>query len=196
MSAEDFFGGRESDSTFTVPIFGPIDSCSAAQTIGAVLRFNAEDPSRTIKLYVMSYGGEVAAGLGIIDTCRAIENPVATVALGAIASMGALIFSIAGDRGSRFVAPNARVMLHQPLGAVSGSASDVEIAARELVRTRQHVNLMLADATGLTPRRLRSLTDRNRWFSAEEAVEYGLADALLTSAKKRMIETEILEEAL
>lgn len=183
MSGEAFFGGGEIASTFTVPIFGQIDQALAAHAIGSILQLNAEDPSRAIKIYVMSYGGEVSAGLGIIDTARTVENPIATVALGSVASMGALIFSVAGDKGRRFMAPNARLMLHQPLGHAVGSASDVEIAAKELVRTRRQVNGMLAEATGMNLRRIRHMTDRDRWFTAEESVELGLADEILRSAK-------------
>ncbi len=146
--------------------------------VAQMLFLDADDPDRDIHLYINSPGGGVYAGLAVYDTIRHLRAEVATYCVGMAASMGALLLS-AGARGKRNVLPNARVMLHQPSSGYRGTAADIEIAAREVLGTRERLNAILADATGQTVERINVDVDRDRWMSAEEAVAYGLVDRVL-----------------
>jgi len=138
----------------------------------------AEDPEKDIYLYINSPGGVVSSGLGIYDTMNYIRPDVVTTCMGQAASMGAVLLA-AGARGKRFALPHARVMIHQPLGGAEGQASDIEIAANEIIRIRNILNGILADATGKKLNDIEKDTDRNYFMSATEALDYGLIDKVL-----------------
>ncbi len=146
--------------------------------VAQMLFLDADDPERDIHLYINSPGGSVYAGLALYDTINHLRASVATYCVGMAASMGALLLS-AGARGKRNVLPNARVMLHQPSSGYRGTAADIEIAAREVLGTRERLNAILAATTGQSVERINADVDRDRWMSAEEAVAYGLVDRVL-----------------
>ena len=146
--------------------------------VAQMLFLDADDPERDIHLYINSPGGSVYAGLALYDTINHLRASVATYCVGMAASMGALLLS-AGARGKRNVLPNARVMLHQPSSGYRGTAADIEIAAREVLGTRERLNAILAATTGQSVDRINADVDRDRWMSAEEAVAYGLVDRVL-----------------
>ena len=157
---------------------GPIDDHVANIVIAQLLFLNAEDPKKDITLYINSPGGVVTAGLAIIDTMNNIKNDVSTVCVGGAASMGAVILS-AGKKGKRFALPNSEVMIHQPLGGAEGQASDIEITAKHILKTRENLNKMLAKNTGQTLARIEKDVDRNFFMDAEEAKKYGIIDKVL-----------------
>lgn len=150
-----------------------------ANTITAQLLFlEAEDPDKEITIYINSPGGSVTAGLAIYDTMQYIRCPVATVVLGQAASMGAFLLC-AGEEGMRRALPNARVMIHQPLGGFSGQASDIEIHAREILDVKRRLNEIMAENTGKTYDELCQDTERDNFMTAYEAMEYGLVDEVI-----------------
>jgi ATP-dependent Clp protease protease subunit len=181
MKEKRLFGNEAvgEKENFVVTVFGAIQSDLAHAVVGRLLTLNARDRREPITLYVMSPGGEVYPGLAIIDTCRIIENPVSTVALGLVASMGAMIFSCAARKGLRLMAPGAELMVHQPSGGAQGTAADIEITARHIAGLRRRLDLMLSEATGLSTRRIRTLSDRDCWLTPGRAVELGFADEVL-----------------
>ena len=132
-----------------------------------------------IHLYINSPGGSVTAGMAIYDAMQCCRNDVVTICTGMAASMGAFLLA-AGSRGKRMAAPQAEILLHQPLGGVQGQASDIELAARHIVRTRQKLNTILAERTGKTVEKIRKDCERDYYLTAEEAKEYGLIDSILT----------------
>jgi ATP-dependent Clp protease protease subunit len=144
-----------------------------------MLFLESEDPDKDIHLYINSPGGSVSAGLGIYDTMNFIKPDVSTMCIGMAASMGAFLLS-SGAKGKRFVLPNSRVMIHQPSGGAEGMASDIEIRAREILLLRAKLNQIMADNSGQPIERLEKDTDRDTWLSAEESLEYGLIDRILT----------------
>jgi ATP-dependent Clp protease protease subunit len=147
--------------------------------IAQMLFLESEDPDKEIFLYINSPGGSVTAGLGIYDTMQYIQPPITTICMGQAASMGALLLA-AGESGRRLTLPNARVLIHQPMmGGVSGQASDIDIQANEILNLRERINEILADHTGQEIERIRKDTDRDYYMSAEEAVDYGLADEII-----------------
>ncbi len=146
--------------------------------VAQMLFLDADDPERDIHLYINSPGGSVYAGLALYDTINHLRASVATYCVGMAASMGALLLS-AGAHGKRNVLPNARVMLHQPSSGYRGTAADIEIAAREVLGTRERLNAILAATTGQSVERINADVDRDRWMSADEAVAYGLVDRVL-----------------
>jgi ATP-dependent Clp protease protease subunit len=147
--------------------------------IAQMLFLESEDPEKEIFLYINSPGGSVTAGLGIYDTMQYIQPPITTICMGQAASMGALLLA-AGEPGRRLTLPNARVLIHQPMmGGVSGQASDIDIQANEILNLRERINEILADHTGQEIERIRKDTDRDYYMSAEEAVDYGLADEII-----------------
>ena len=156
----------------------PINDNVANIIVAQMLFLDADDPERDIHLYVNSPGGGVYAGLAIYDTMNHLRAPVATYCVGMAASMGALLLS-AGARGKRNALPNARVMLHQPSSGYQGTAADIEIAAREVIGTRERLNAILARSTGQDVDTINADVDRDRWMSAEESVAYGLVDRVL-----------------
>ena len=146
--------------------------------VAQLLFLDADDPQRDIHLYINSPGGGVYAGLAIYDTMKHLRASVATYCVGMAASMGALLLS-AGEPGKRNALPNARVMLHQPSSGYQGTAADIEIAAREVLGTRERLNAILAETTGQEIAKINTDVDRDRWMSAEESVAYGLVDRVL-----------------
>lgn len=157
---------------------GPIDDHVANIIIAQLLFLQAEDPKKDITLYVNSPGGVVTAGLAIIDTMNNIKNDVSTVCVGVAASMGALILS-SGKKGKRFALPNSEVMIHQPLGGAEGQASDIEISAKHILKTREGLNKMLSKNTGQPITKIEKDVDRNFFMDSEEAQKYGIIDKIL-----------------
>ncbi len=164
----------------------PIDDNIASLVIAQLLFLEAEDPDRDIYIYINSPGGIVSSGLAIYDTMRYIRPDVVTTCMGQAASMGALLLA-AGTKGKRFALPNTRIMIHQPMGGVEGQASDIEIHAKEIVKLKQKLNDILAEATGQPIEKIVEDTDRNYFMSADESKEYGIIDDVLT---KRQIKSK------
>ena len=146
--------------------------------VAQMLFLDADDPERDIFLYINSPGGSVYAGLAIYDTMNHLRAPVSTYCVGMAASMGALLLA-AGENGKRSALPNSRIMLHQPSSGYQGTAADIEIAAREILGTRERLNRILAEESGQTLKKINADVDRDRWMSADEAVKYGLIDKVL-----------------
>lgn len=158
-------------------VTGPIEDYMANLIVAQLLFLEAEDPKKDIFLYINSPGGSVTAGLSIIDTMHHIKPDVATVCVGMAASMGSLILS-QGAKGKRFVLPNAEVMIHQPSGGAYGQASDIDITAKHILKTRDKLNKMLAKATGQKLTKIEQDVDRDFFMDAEEAKTYGIVDAI------------------
>ena len=156
-----------------------INDTVASLVIGQLFYLQSEDPEKKIEIYINSPGGEVPAGLAIYDTIQIIKPDVHTFCVGKSVSMAAVLLA-AGAKGKRFALPNSRVMIHQPLGGTFGQVSEVEIFTRELLRTRDRINEIMAYHTGQDVETIKRDTERDRWMSAEEAKEYGLVDEVLT----------------
>ncbi|WP_073258443.1 ATP-dependent Clp protease proteolytic subunit [Cryptosporangium aurantiacum] len=154
------------------------DDEMANRICAQLLLLSAEDPTRDIALYVNSPGGSVSSGMAIYDTMQFIPNDVATYGLGLAASMGQFILC-AGSRGKRYALPHTRVMMHQPSGGIGGSASDIAIQAEQMLYTKKLMQERIAFHTGQTVEQIEADSDRDRWFTADEAKEYGLIDAVL-----------------
>lgn len=159
-------------------VTGGIDDEMANLVVAQLLFLEAEDPKKDIAMYINSPGGSVSAGLGIVDTMNHIKPDVATVCVGMAASMGSIILS-QGAKGKRTVLPNAEVMIHQPWGGTQGQATDIEITARHILRTRETLNKMLAKASGKSLAQVEKDTDRDFFMTSEEAKRYGLVDTIL-----------------
>nr|HDN00779.1 ATP-dependent Clp endopeptidase proteolytic subunit ClpP [Deltaproteobacteria bacterium] len=157
---------------------GAVDDEIANLIIAQFLFLEAEDPKRDITLYINSPGGIVTAGLAIYDTMQYIRPDVSTLCLGQAASMGAMLLA-AGARGKRYTLPNARILIHQPMGGFQGQAADIDIHAREILRLRKKLDEILAAHTGQPLERIREDTDRDFFMSGEEAREYGLIDEVI-----------------
>jgi ATP-dependent Clp protease, protease subunit len=157
----------------------PVDDQIANIVMAQLLHLESEDPEQDVNVYINSPGGSVTAGLAIYDTMRFIRCDVATTALGMAASMGAFLLA-AGSKGKRNALPNTRILLHQPSGGLAGQVSDVEIHARELMRTKQKMNELLAEMTGQPVEKIERDTDRDYMLGAEDAVEYGLIDRVVS----------------
>src|ERR1035437_544538 len=158
---------------------GPIDDDSANIVIAQLLFLQSEDSKKDIKLYINSPGGSVTSSLAIIDTMNHIKNDVSTVCVGLAASGGALLLS-AGKKGKRFSLPNSEIMIHQPhISGVGGQTSDIEITARNMIKSRERLNRMLAENTGQPLAKIQKDVDRDYYMSAEEAKKYGLIDKIL-----------------
>ena len=156
-------------------VTGGIEDHMANLVVAQLLFLEAEDPKKDISIYVNSPGGSVSAGLAIVDTMHHIKPDISTVCVGLAASMGSIILS-QGAKGKRFALPNAEVMIHQPWGGAQGQASDIEITARHILKTRDRLNKMLAKATGKKLTDIERDTDRDFFMDAEEAKKYGLID--------------------
>ncbi|MDD3806451.1 MAG: ATP-dependent Clp endopeptidase proteolytic subunit ClpP [Candidatus Marinimicrobia bacterium] len=156
----------------------PIDDQVSTLVISQLLYLEAEDPDKDISIYINSPGGSVTAGLAIYDTMNYIQCDVATICVGQAASMAAFILA-AGTKGKRAALPHARLMIHQPLGGVEGQASDIEIQAREILKTKRLLNEILRDLTGQPLKKIEKDTDRNFFMNPEEGIKYGLIDTIM-----------------
>ncbi len=157
---------------------GEIDDDMANAVVAQLLFLQAQDPRKAVAMYINSPGGSVTAGLAILDTMRMVKCPVATYCVGQAASMGAVLLA-AGERGRRYALPHARIMVHQPWGGAQGRASDIEITAREILRLKDTLNSILAEAAGKTLEAVTNDTDRDHFMSAEEAKAWGIVDKVL-----------------
>lgn len=184
MVIEKTVGGERSFDIFSrllkeriIFVTGPIEDHMANLVVAQLLFLQSEDPKKDIYLYVNSPGGSVTAGLSIIDTMHHIKPDVATVCVGIAASMGSLILS-QGAKGKRSILPNAEVMIHQPSGGAYGQASDIDITAKHILKTRERLNKMLAKATGQKLTKIQEDVDRDFFMDAEEAKKYGIVDQI------------------
>jgi len=159
-------------------LVGEVNDQTANLVIAQLLFLESENPDKDINLYINSPGGSVSAGMAIYDTLQFIKPDVSTLCMGLAASMGAFLLS-AGAKGKRFALPNARVMIHQPLGGARGQASDIEIQAREILYLKERLNNLLAEHTGQSVDRIARDTDRDNFMSSEDAKSYGLIDSVL-----------------
>ena len=164
-------------------IGGGINDHIANLIVAQLLFLEAEDPDKDINLYINSPGGAVTAGLAIYDTMQYVRCNVSTICVGQAASMGALLLT-AGHSGKRFALPNARIMIHQPLGGAQGQAVDIEIHAREIMRIKQRLNDILVHHTGQTMAKVEKDSDRDFYMEAEEAKAYGLIDHVIEESKR------------
>lgn len=156
----------------------PVNDLVANSIIAQLLFLAADDPEKDISLYINSPGGSISSGLAIFDTMQFIKPDVSTICVGMAASMGAFLLT-AGAKGKRFALPNAEVMIHQPLGGAEGQASDIEIRARRILKTRDKLNHIMAERTGQSFEQIERDTDRDNFMSAEEARQYGLIDKVI-----------------
>ena len=163
---------------------GPIDDAVANTVVAQLLFLESEDPDKDIHLYINSPGGVVTAGLAIYDTMQYIKPDVSTICIGQAASMGALLLT-AGAKGKRYALPNARIMIHQPLGGAQGQSTDIQIQAREIQRIREGINDILVESTGKDRETVVQDTERDNFMTAEEAKAYGLVDEVITRPVKK-----------
>ena len=157
-----------------------VNPASASIVVAELLFLEVQDPDKDIQFYINSPGGSIPDGMAIYDTMRYIKCDVATVCIGMAASMGAFLLA-GGAKGKRYALPNAEIMIHQPLGGTQGQATEIEIAAKHILKTKEKLNRMLAENTGRDYETLCADTERDNWKSAEEALEYGLIDKILSS---------------
>lgn len=163
----------------------PVDDQMANLVVAQLLFLQAEDPEKEVSVYINSPGGSVTAGLAIYDTMQHIKCPVSTICVGLAASIAAVILT-GGTKGRRFCLPNAKTLIHQPLGGVQGQATEVQIAAKEIIRTRELLNKILAKHTGQPIERIERDTERDYWMTAEESKAYGLIDDVLLPGPKAL----------
>lgn len=159
---------------------GEVEDDMANAIVAELLFLQAQDPKKEISMYINSPGGSVTAGLAILDTMRMMKCPVATYCVGQAASMGAVLLA-AGTKGRRHALPNARIMIHQPWGGAQGKASDIEITAREILRLKDVLNGILAEASGKSMKDVTQDTDRDHFMSAEEAKTWGIVDQVIAN---------------
>jgi len=160
----------------------PINDQVANLIIAQLLFLEREDPDKSINLYINSPGGVISAGLAIYDTMHLIKSEVSTICIGMAASMATILLS-GGEKGKRYVLPNSTVHMHQPMGGAQGQATDIEIAAREIIRLQDKIRTILSENTGQTYDKIARDTDRDYYLTAEQAVEYSLVDEILGSAQ-------------
>jgi ATP-dependent Clp protease protease subunit len=160
-------------------LVGPVNDMTANVIVAQLLFLEADNPDKDISLYINSPGGSVTAGMAIYDTMQFIKPDVSTLCIGQAASMGALLLA-AGEKGKRFCLPNSRVMIHQPLGGFQGQASDIEIHAKEILFLKEKLNQILANHTGQTLKKIAADTDRDNFLSAEQSVDYGMVDQVIS----------------
>ena len=156
-----------------------VTDLTASLVVAQLLFLEAEDPEKDIHLYINSPGGSVTAGMAIYDTMNFVKCDVSTICMGMAASMGAFLLS-GGAKGKRYALPNAEIMIHQPLGGAQGQATEIEIAAKHILRTKEKLNKILANNTGKPYETVCADTERDNWLTAEEAQEYGLVDKVIT----------------
>jgi len=159
-------------------LVGEVNDHMANLVIAQLLFLESENPEKDISLYINSPGGSVSAGMAIYDTMNFIKPDVSTLCMGMAASMGAFLLS-SGAKGKRFSLPNSKVMIHQPLGGARGQATEIEIAAREIIKTREQLNKILAENTGQPLSRIENDTERDYYLSAAESKDYGLVDQVI-----------------
>lgn len=159
-------------------VVGPVEDYMANLIVAQLLFLESENPDKDIHVYINSPGGSVTAGLSIYDTMQFVKPDVSTMCIGQAASMGAFLLS-GGAKGKRYILPNARTMIHQPSGGAQGQATDIEIQAREILFLRERLNRLMADHTGQTLETIERDTERDRFMSAEQSVEYGLVDQVI-----------------
>ena len=162
---------------------GPIDDNVANVVVAQLLFLESEDPDKNIHLYINSPGGVVTAGLAIYDTMQYIKPDVSTICIGQAASMGAVLLT-AGAKGKRFALPNARIMIHQPLGGAQGQSTDIQIQAREIQRIRENINEIFMNTTGKNQEQILADTERDNFMTAAEAKKYGIVDEVIARPKK------------
>ncbi len=162
----------------------PVNDVVASSIVAQMLFLESEDPEKDINLYINSPGGVVSAGLAIYDTMQYVKCDVATTCVGMAASMGAVLLT-GGAKGKRNLLPNARVMIHQPLGGVQGQASDIEIEAQEIIRIKDLLTGIIAQHSGQDQEKVVEDSDRNKWMSADQAKEYGLVDNIMRRPEKK-----------
>ena len=155
-----------------------VNETTASLVVAQLLFLESEDSTKDISLYINSPGGSVTAGMAIYDTMQYIKCDVSTICIGMAASMGAFLLA-GGAKGKRYALPNAEIMIHQPLGGAQGQATEIEIAAKHILKTKQKLNQMIADNCGKSIEEVAKDTERDNWMSAEEAVEYGLIDKIV-----------------
>ena len=163
---------------------GEVDDDSANLIVAQLLFLEADDPDKDISLYINSPGGSVTAGMAIYDTMQYIKCDVSTICIGMAASMGAFLLA-AGAKGKRYALPNARIMIHQPLGGAQGQSTDIQIQAREIQRIREVINDILVESTGKDRETVVQDTERDNFMTAEEAKAYGLVDEVITRPVKK-----------
>lgn len=166
-----------------IMLSGEINDSLSNTVVAQLLFLDAQDPDKDIYLYINSPGGSVTAGMAIFDTMNFVNADVQTIVIGMAASMGSLL-ATAGTKGKRFALPNSEIMIHQPLGGAQGQATEIEIAARHILKTREKINQILADQTGQPLEVIEHDTDRDNYLSAEEAKEYGLIDEIVENSQK------------
>jgi len=159
-------------------LVGPVNDATANLVVAQLLFLESENPDKDISFYINSPGGSVSAGMSIFDTMNFIKPNVSTLCMGMAASMGAFLLA-AGEKGKRFALPNSKIMIHQPLGGAQGQATDIEIHAREILKTREQLNKILAERSGQPLEKIQSDTERDYYMTAEEAATYGLIDKVL-----------------
>ena len=157
-----------------------VTDVSANLIVAQLLFLESEDPGKDIHMYINSPGGSVSAGLAIYDTMQYIKCDVSTICIGMAASMGAFLLA-GGTKGKRYALPNSEIMIHQPLGGTQGQATEIEIAARHILKTKEKLNKMLSENTGKPLDVIAADTDRDNWMTAEEACAYGLIDSVITN---------------
>jgi len=167
-------------------LVGPVNEVSANLIVAQLLFLESENPDKDISFYINSPGGSVSAGLAVYDTMQFIKPDVSTLCVGQAASMGALLLG-SGSKGKRCCLPNSRMMIHQPMGGFQGQASDVEIHAKEILYLRAKLNEIMAKHTGQPVERIARDTDRDNFLSAEDAMQYGLVDRILTSRSEATV---------
>ncbi|MCR5669839.1 MAG: ATP-dependent Clp endopeptidase proteolytic subunit ClpP [Butyrivibrio sp.] len=155
-----------------------VNSTSASIVVAQLLFLEAEDPNKDIHMYINSPGGEITSGMAIYDTMHYIKCDVSTICIGMAASMGAFILA-GGAKGKRMALPNAEIMIHQPLGGTQGQATEIEIAAKHIIRTKEKMNRMLSENTGKPFEQVAADTERDNWMTAQEALDYGIIDSIV-----------------
>ena len=159
-------------------LVGPVTDQTANLVVAQMLFLESENPDKDIHLYINSPGGSVSAGMSIFDTMQFVKPDVSTMCMGIAASMGSFLL-MAGAKGKRFALPNSKIMIHQPSGGAQGQATDIEIHAKEILKTREQLNRIYAERTGQPVEKIAADMERDRWFTAEQAKEYGLIDNVI-----------------
>ncbi|RKM58235.1 ATP-dependent Clp endopeptidase proteolytic subunit ClpP [Butyrivibrio sp. X503] len=161
-----------------------VNAQSASIVVAQLLFLEAEDPNKDIHMYINSPGGEITSGMAIYDTMHYIKCDVSTICIGMAASMGAFLLA-GGAKGKRMALPNAEIMIHQPLGGTQGQATEIEIAAKHILKTKEKLNRMIAENTGKPYEQVCADTERDNWMSAQEALDYGLIDSIVENRPKK-----------